>query len=509
MPRIGEAPAVILKLMSISPNTPVIIGVGQVTNHPAPDEVFASRPTPLDLMVQSLLRASEDTGTNAVLSSIDELVAIGSFTWHPRNPALLVAQELGISPLTRLTPTGGNIPQKLVHESAQRIARGEVRTVAVVGSEAMASHAMARREGVSTDWPMQDESIEAPRLVEEDRIPFTADEYQNGLTLPVEVYPLFENARRARLGISITEHRELLGLLWSNFARVASTNPYAWITSAPSSSDIITPSAANRMVAFPYTKMLVANLPVDMGAAFIMTSYEHAISLGVSRDKMVFPHTGADATDHWFVSHRPQLDASPAMSAIWNALRSFGVQSDGLSHLDLYSCFPTVVQTAGDVLGIDVFNPSRVPTLTGGLTFGGGPGNNYVTHSICAMVASLRTDPSGHGLVTGLGWFSTKHAWGTYKATPPEGFQWSNVQAEVDAQPVCPLRQGDGDVTIESYTVTHGRTGQPEKLIVAARHTSGERVWSHTTNESECDLAEREELIGRQATIRDGVLHLN
>lgn len=493
--------------VTISPRTPVIIGVGQITDRPAPNATYAQRPEPLDLMVGALERAIADTDASAsVLAAVDEIVAIGSFTWKTADPALLVAQRLGATHVrTRLTPTGGNIPQKLVHESSRRILDGEVDLVAVVGSEAMYASSLARREGHKPTWVTQGPEVASPELVEEDRIPFTAEEYGNGLTQPVEVYPLFENARRARLGWSVAQQRERLGQLWANFASVASSNPYAWITNSPSADTIATPSASNRMVSFPYTKMLVANLPVDMGAAYLIASYETAVTLGVPAEKMVFPHTGADATDHWFVSDRPQLDDSPAMRAIWSQLQSFGVTSDQLAHMDLYSCFPTVVQTACDVLGIDAFSTTRIPTLTGGLTFGGGPGNNYVTHSIAAMVDRLRANPGDHGLVTGLGWFSTKHAWGTYSTTPPATpFQHRSVQDIVDAQPRCPRRQEDGAVTVESYTVVHGRDGLASHAVVAARHGDGARVWSKTSDLATMEAFELTETIGLSGFVRNG-----
>ena len=493
--------------MTISPRTPVIIGVGQITDRPSPTASYAERPEPLDLMASALERAIADSGATGNLGDkLDEIVAIGSFTWKTADPALLVAERLGLTQVrTRLTPTGGNIPQKLVHDTSKRIAAGEVDLVAVVGSEAMHAASLARREGHKPTWVTQGPEVPALTPIEEERIPLTAEEYGNGLTQPVEVYPLFENARRARLGWSLTHQRQMLGQLWASFAQVASKNPYAWILDAPSADTIATPSPSNRMVSFPYTKLLVANLPVDMGAAYIIASYETAISLGVPRDRMVFPQAGADATDHWFVSDRPNLDDSPAMSAIWNQLKAFGVHSDELAHLDLYSCFPTVVQCASDVLGIDAFSTERIPTLTGGLTFGGGPGNNYVTHSIAAMVDRLRANPDDTGLVTGLGWFSTKHAWGTYAATPPTaGFQHANVQDVVDAQPLCPRRQGDGEVRVESYTVVHGRDGQASHAVVVARHTDNARVWSKATEPAVLETFEIAETIGLTGHIRDG-----
>jgi acetyl-CoA C-acetyltransferase len=460
-------------------------------------------------MVEALELAATDCGAGRrALETIDEIVAVSSFTWHTPDPALLVAQHLGLRGVTtRLTSVGGNTPQKLIHESALRMLAGELTCVAVVGSEAMYSRLLARREGLDVDWLVQDDRVFSPVLASTDAAPLTAAEYEQGLNLPTNIYPLFENARRARLGWSLPEHRERLGQLWSNFAKVATTNPYAWITDAPSAEVIAQTSERNRMVSFPYTKMLMANVPVDMGAAYILTTFEHATSLGVARDAMVFPTCGADANDHWLISDRPVLDASPAMSVIWNTLQQLDVRLDDLRFVDLYSCFPTVVQTACDVLGVDAFDSSFIPSLTGGLTFGGGPGNNYVTHSICSMVDTLRANPDGQGLVTALGWFCTKHSWGTYSTSPPaQGFRHDGPQEAVDRLPRCVSEQRDGAVTVESYTVTHARDGVPERLIVAARTNDGVRTWCHSTDEPTMVDAESNDLIGRIGSVASDVI---
>ena len=462
-------------------------------------------------MAEALAIADADANaTSSLLGGLDELTAINSFTWHPGDPAALVAQRLGLrTPVTRLTPTGGNMPQRLVHDNARRIARGEVTCVAVVGAEAMHAHALARREGRELNWPQQPEGTPRPATQEDERSPLTSDEYEQGLHLPIEVYPLFENARRFARGWSLDEHRARLGELWSNFASVAAANPYAWLRDAPDAATITTVSPTNRMVSFPYTKLLVANLPVDMGAAFIMTSYENARAKGVAIERMVFPQAGAEANDRWYVSERPDLADSPAMRAIWSALVGAGAKEDRLGHIDLYSCFPTVVQCASDVIGIDALDPARVPTVTGGLTFFGGPGNNYVTHSIATMVDRLRDDPTSEGLVTALGWFSTKHAWGTYASTPPaEGFSCHDVQRDVDAQPVCETTREDGEITVESYTVAHERDGSPRRLIAAGRRDDGKRIWCHSDDPGLAMGAEQSELIGRRGLVRDSVLSL-
>jgi acetyl-CoA C-acetyltransferase len=458
-------------------------------------------------MVESLELAANDTGAGRkALDTVDEIIAIASFTWHTPDPALLVAQRLGLhSVTTRLSSVGGNTPQKFIHQTAKRLLAGDVTCVAVVGAEAMYSRLLARREGRGVDWALQDAGVASPLISSDDPSPLTTDEYTQGLTLPTNIYPLFENARRSRKGWTLQEHRNNLGRLWSNFATVASKNPYAWITDAPSPDEITTVSQSNRMISFPYTKLLMANVPVDMGAAYLLTTYENATSLGVAPDRLVFPQCGADANDHWLISDRPTLDDSPAMRAIWHSLQVFDVRADDLAHIDLYSCFPTVVQTACDVLGIDAFDASRIPTLTGGLTFGGGPGNNFVTHSIAAMVDALRADPGSQGLVSALGWFSTKHSWGTYATTPPkDGFRCADVQSSVDAQPRCVSEPRDGEVTVESFTVTHERDGEPDRLIIAARSSDNVRSWCHSTDNALMADAEASDLLGRQGQIRSG-----
>ena len=482
------------------------MGVGQITDRPGSGATYDARKHPLDLMVEVLERAAVDSGTSTMLENIDEIVAVPSFTWHTNDPALFVAERLGLHVTTRCMNVGGNTPQRFVHDAARRILNGEVRTVAVVGAEAMYARLLAKREVRELDWVIQSSEVPIPMISPDDPAPLTAAEYRQGLNFPSNVYPLFENARRARLGWTIPEHREHLGRLWSNFARVAAKNPYAWIRDAPSTEEIVTPSAGNRMIAFPYTKLLMANMPVDMAASYIMTSFEHATALGVARDRMVFPHCGADANDHWLISERPHLDDSPAMRVIWGALTDFGVDVDELAHIDLYSCFPTVVQSACDVLGIDAFDATRVPTITGGLTFGGGPGNNYVTHSIASMVNALRADPSSRGLVTALGWFCTKHSWGVYGASPPrDQFRWSSPQDAIDGLERGVSEQRDGTATVESYTVTHGSDGAPQRLIIAARSLDKVRTWCHSTDLDLMTHAESEELIGRTGEIRSDV----
>ena len=212
-----------------------------------------------------------------------------------------------------------------------------------------------------------------------DRPPLTELEAARGLDRPLRVFPLFENALRAECGESIDEHQARVADLWARFSTVAAANPYAWTRQPRSAQEIRTPGVSNRMVSFPYPKLMNANDRVDQGAALILCSVGAARPAGVPESQWVFPVSGADAHDHWFLSHRHDLRSSPAIAEIGRrAFEMAGIGIDDVAHVDLYSCFPCAVQMAARELGLALDDPSRSLTVTGGLGFAGGPGNNYV-----------------------------------------------------------------------------------------------------------------------------------
>ena len=504
--------------MSLDPRTPVLVGVGQVVTRPDNRVAVSDRPSPLDLMVRALRAAAEDIDGveegdrapigNRLLAKIDRLCSVSSFVWHTANPSLLVAEQLGISPRDLVvTATGGATPQKLVADGCAAIAAGELDVVAVVGSEAMYSRSVARRDPSvgRLDWVIQDPaSTPEARRFGSDRMPLTDCEIARSITMPVTIYPLFENALRHHEGWSLEEHRARLGALWASFSDVASENPYAWITTPMSAENITTATASNRMIAEPYTKLMVANSSVDMGAAFLLCSLEAARAAGVPEDAMVFPVSHAQGDDHWFISQRPELHRSPAIELAGAAALAHGQTSiDEISHVDLYSCFPIAVQMSARALGLDLDDTDRRLTLTGGLTFGGGPGNNYVTHSIASMVTRLRENPGDLGLITGLSYFASSHAVGLYSTTPPRtAFRAFNVQEQVDQLSV---QEVDADLTgtveIETFTISHDRDVGPALGIMAVRNAEGVRGWGTISDPSVLAEISGTELCGHRALL--------
>ncbi|MCX7621620.1 MAG: hypothetical protein N2037_12355, partial [Acidimicrobiales bacterium] len=266
--------------------------------------------------------------------------------------------------------------------------------------------------------------------------------------------------------------------------------------------EIMTATPDNRMVGFPYTKVLNSNNMVDQGAGLIMCSVEKARALGIPDDRWVFIHAGTDAHDHWFVSNRDSMCESPAMRFCGAALFELaGIGADDLTHIDLYSCFPSAVQIAAREIGLGL---DRELTVTGGMSFAGGPWNNYVMHAIATMVGVLRDDPGSFGLCTGNGGYLTKHAFGLYSTNPPTAghYRWRDVQDQVNALPSREVaRDHDGDVEIEAYTVMHDRDGQPERGLAAVLLPDGRRAWGTSEDADTMAALLQEEMVGHRAKL--------
>lgn len=487
---------------------PVLIGGGQITQRDAePREAHE----PLALMAIAAQRAAEDAGLRITdLSKIDLAAVVNVLGWSYANPPGALAARLEARPRHLWYSTlGGNTPQWLVNEIAARISKGEVRFALLAGAEALATLQRSRRAKVPLQWSTGEASgFHAPTILGSNR-PGTNDvEIAHGLTLPVVVYPLFENALRVHYGHSLEQHRGYLGELCARMTAVAAKHPYAWFPVQRSAEEIATPSKDNRMISFPYTKYMNAIIEVDQGAALLLTSAAYAAELGVPRERWVYLWGCADTQDHWFVSERVNYWSSPAIRvAAREALRMAGWSVGEIDFFDLYSCFPCAVQIGRDALGIPA-RDSRPLTVTGGLPYFGGPGNNYVTHSIATMLDVLRRHPGKRGLVSGLGWYITKHSIGLYSTEPPPRpfvrRDPAEYQQEIDcmARPEFALRPcGRGKV--ETYTIVHDREGAPVRGIVVGRLLDGHRFLANLPSDPTA-LArwEQQELIGVEGEVQ-------
>jgi acetyl-CoA C-acetyltransferase len=492
----------------IDPRTPVLVGEGQLLRRPTPADDLAALDEPVDMMADALRLAAG--GRDGLLKRADAVFTVDLLSWRYINPAQLLADRLGAAPrrLAR-SAVGGNSPQLLVNEAARAIQAGEVDVALLAGAEAVYTRLLVRKTGTHLPWSTQDAESAPPEVLGTDRPGLSDGEMARSMMLPVQVYPVFENALRAQAGRTPAEHLRCITELWSRFSVVAASNPFAWSPVARTAEEIATVTDDNRLIGYPYPKLLNANIQTDQAAALILCSAEAAAGAGVPEDEWVFVHAGASAHDHWFISERWSLAASPAIGLAGQAALDLANTGIGeVAHVDLYSCFPSAVEIGAGALGLGLDEPDRPLTVTGGLAYAGGPGNNYVTHSIAAMAAHLRADPGSIGLVTALGWYATKHAVGVYGTRPPgDGFRRAGdeVQAQVDALPRrTPVADHDGPVTVESFTVMHERDNTPALGIVACLLPGGERAWGNTNDPGTMAALLEPGSIGAPARLRSG-----
>lgn len=487
--------------MSLDPRTPVLIGAGQFLHRASglDDALDASA-----LMAEAVRAAANDACLAAVPQP-DSWRVVSLLSWRYGDPAWVVADRLGLEPRdTAATTMGGNSPQSLVSATALDIAAGRCDLAVLMGGEAWRTRGRARAAGVdmaTLGWPKAPEG-RMPRLIGDDLTMNHEHELARGIAMPVQVYPMFETAIRAAAGRTVDEQQVVASELWSRFSAVAATNPHAWLRTALSAEEIRTPGERNRMIGFPYTKSMNSNNDVDMAAALIMCSVARADELGVPRDRWVFPHSGTDCHEHPYISHRWSFADTPAIRLGGRlALELAGLGIDDIGLIDLYSCFPSAVQLGAQSLGLALDRPL---TLTGGLTFAGGPWNNYVMHSIAAMMGALRAAGGGErGLIWANGGYATKHAFGVYSCTPPSaGFRWEYPQDEIDALPARSLAvDASGPATIEAYTVMHSRAGEPETALAAVLLPDGRRAWGTSPDPSVAAAMCVGEWVGRPATL--------
>lgn len=482
-----------------NPNTPVIVGVAQLQNH---IKHLDESVEPLDMMLGASRQAEADAGVK-LLDKVQSVRVIRGL-WPYENPARYIAETIGASGAQTLgTLFGGNYNQVVVNDTAASILAGEFDLVLITGAENGYSAAKARKAG--TQIKMRETPGSYDVLFGETQRPEHHDlELEKGIRSAIQVYPIYENAIRHHRGETIEEHLKRVSELWSRFNDVAQTNPHAWIRDDLSAEQIRTPSATNRAVSFPYTKLMNSNNAVDMGAALIMCSVQKARRLGISEDKWIYPYAGVEGKDHFSASVRDNFYSSPGIRFVGQRLFELArINPEELSYVDLYSCFPSAVQIAAKELGLS--EESQL-TVTGGLTFGGGPLNNYVMHSIARMVELLRDAPGSKGLITANGGNLYKHAHGIYSSQPPDiDFKRDNVQDEIDALPSreC-IPEFTGEVSIESYTVMYGG----DKAAVghlACLTSAGQRVWVNTDDASLMQAMTQEEFCGRPAIINSSM----
>jgi len=449
--------------VSLDPRTPVLVGAGSVT---VPRSESALEP--IDLMATALEQAALDAGTTELLKRLD-VVMVPRGMWRYPDPARVLSDRFGASART-LVAEVGVLQQTLITRACDAVARGDADVVAVVGGEARAQPKRDRS-------PAEDEGEQADEVLAPHGEILSRAEIDAGLVMPVNQYAVMENALRDAEGMSLDDHAREVAELCAAFSRVAAGNPAAWNRDGATADEIRVPSPSNRPLSFPYNKLHVSQWNVNQAGALVIASASAAEGLGIDRERFVFPLAAAESNAMVPLTARPELHRSPAVEFVGTTLAAMGnVALADVEHLDLYSCFPIAVRVQQRQFGID---RNRQQTVTGGMTFGGGPLNNYVLQSTAKMAEVLRADPGAVGLVTCVSGMLTKFAGALWSATPATGsFAWADVSGQVDdAMPPRPVGAARSEPSTDvGFTITYTPEGAADRRISIVEYGDGARA---------------------------------
>lgn len=513
--------------MDIQPDSrlPVLVGAGQCVQRDlsAPTTLLS----PVDLAAAAGRQALADTGAGERLSPLIDVLAMVRLFEHSvgdrgmwanpfgssNNVPRSVARRLGLNPTQAIyAEVGGQSPQRLVNTLSARLHRGEIRAALLCGAEAIATIRHAARQGLALDWT---EEIEGSC---EDRWPgkpfVTPYEQQHGIAWPIHVYALFEQVRRARKKLSLDAYRAEMAALLAPFSEIAAHNPHAQFPMARTTEYLATPSAENYRLCEPYTRWMVAQDGVNQSAAVILTTVGLAREAGIAPSKWIHLHGHADL-DEVNVLRRARLDLSEAQNrAVQLALAASDLTIEQIGPLDCYSCFPIAVSSIAEPLGLPL-DGSRPLTVTGGLPFFGGPGNNYSMHALASLVGRLRSQPAAKGLLVANGGYLSKHSVGIYSARAPD--RWQPVDSAAEQRAVDAIgnvvvdERAEGPAIIETCAAIYRKEQQAEGFVVARLRESRARCLARVMPGDAAALASlfEEEVVGREIEIsrHEGLHH--
>jgi acetyl-CoA C-acetyltransferase len=493
-------------MAKVNDNTPIIVGVGQTVSRatPTPGHILSA----LDIAGEAGRRALANSGAKIDFQNeIDVLTVSRLFEDSTRKVAIVtnpfgrsnnvpgsIARRIGIKPKENVyCAVGGQTPQRLVNQMSERIHRGEIGCALILGAEAIANIKHATRNGFEVDWneTVDEDFTDLWPMNKADNM-VSDYEMAHGLFLPVQAYPLFENVWRHKARHSREQHRQVMGKLFARFTQVAAANEYSQFPIERSVDYLATPSADNYLLSEPYTKWMVAQDAVNQGAAVLLTSVGKARQWGIPESQWVALH-GCGDCDDLKVIERPDLSVSYAQNlAVARALDSAQKTIEDIAHIDAYSCFPIAVLSACVAMGIDPATP-RALTLTGGLPFFGGPGNNYSMHAIAEAVMAVRNAPGSYALVIANGGYLSKHSAGVYGPVMPG--EWiasdsSDLNQALHAHGAVPVTQTpSGNAVIESYVAAYYRREPAISYIVGRQANDDHRFLATVAPDDHATMA--------------------
>lgn len=487
-----------MNAVDIPPRTPVLVGVGVAMQR---EEDPARALEPIDLMLQAVRAAGDDSGAPALLAALDS-VAVPRGRWRYRNPAGEIARAVGAAGATTIVSSVGVLQQTLIADACEAIADGKVESALVAGSDAGYRILRAKLAG---ERASERDQADDPNVQLEPKAELRHPaEEAAGLKMPVGLYAILDSARRAAAGLSVDVHRDRLAARYARFAEIAAANPQGWTRTPLEAATIRDGGPRNPMQAFPYTRAHCSTWNVDQAAALLLCSAERAEALGIDPSRWVFPIASAESNHMIALSARADLARSPGAEAVARAvLDAGGIAAADVDLIDLYSCFPVAIDAFADPLDLP---PDRDLTITGSMAFAGGPYNNYFFQATARAAELLRAGAGRTALLSCVSGVLTKQAFALWSTEPAKnGFVRRDVTAETAAtaaeKPVVEQYTGAGQVA--GYTVLHTRGKAPRAVALIDTDDDARALAVSEAGETIAAM-ESEEWVGRRVQVAEG-----
>lgn len=493
-------------MKDIAPNTPVIVGVGFYQNH-AEDPTAC--PEPFEMMAEAIRDAASDAG-KATLTREIESISVEQGMWQYRNPGRLIAEAIGCPDARSVLADLGVLQLTPLFDLFDAIQAGEISLGVVTGGEAKYRDLRSKITGVEVHNREEPDDTPPPDVYHPTPDPFATQAESNaGIMMPVELFAVIESALRAHQGLGVEEHRDQIAELYSEFSQIASKNPHAWNREPVSAETIRNPAGKNTLLAFPYTKKHNSQWNVNQAVAILVCSYARAQALGLDESRWIYPVSAAQSRHVVCLAEQKTLHSHPGTVVAGERVYQLAnIKPSDIAAADLYSCFPSAVQS----FALDLKLGRDIPwTVTGSMAFAGGPYNHGALDGVARMAEVLREKSAEetarhYGLTSNLSGIFGKQAVAVFSNAPGEnGYRYADVTEEVAAidHPVPSITDYEGPAQVLGYTVvfhketiTHG--------FVYGETPAGERVVARSDNQSELLAMTEQEWVGKSVTVSEG-----
>ena len=476
-------------------NRPVVIGVGCINQKNSFDNLDEA----LILMEKATQLAISDSTNDDIKKYIDE-IQIPKGYWKYRDPGKWIASRNGIKDIKTSITKIGVLQQNLINSACKRIVDGDIRASIILGGESRYKKILAeieQKDFIETELNNNPDFY----IKADDDLQLEVEAKELG-NMAVGYYSIMESSLRSNSDFD--EHHKKIAKLYEKFSQVSSSNPLAWNDKEYTYEEILNPSQKNPTLAFPYNKFHCTSWNVNQAAAIIICSNEIADLLDVPESKRVYPLASSENNHMIATLQRPNLSKSTGMDLAADFILDICNKHDISPNLfDLYSCFPVAVEMFANSLGIKKFNNI---TVTGGMSFAGGPLNSYVINSTVKMIETIRQDVNV-GIVTGVSGMMTKQSYALWSNNPSIEFVHKDVTSkakEIDIPvELSDLNKGFGLVL--GYTVLYSENSAVKGVIYIEDENKRRKLIT-TSDKLIMKSMESEEWVGKEIQFLNTIL---